>query len=358
MGKKKYIKKTEDNFDKQKIKIVNNLANNVASEIIESALNRVSIAESENVVDACEAVNKMLRGLSFKSKKQEYVSETVKNETVSEVVKKETVIEATESENLVDAREAVNKMLRGLSFKSKKQEYVSETVKSETASEAVSETASETSKSEAVIEATVSEAVSEVTESETSKSETVSETANEGTVSETASEATESEQILTKDKTQDEYLKENEIKDPIESNNFLTQLQDLLLKVRLNTAPQPKKYALYFIALEDDNMFLHLSYKKSEEQILYQCEQLYEYTKLFKPLRVVYTMDDCDLTDADKYVKQFMKMFGEDSIRGGSYTDIILPEWQKNTLDLEFETASIEKLDEIESTALSRGNPE
>jgi hypothetical protein len=351
MGKKKYIKKTEDNFDKQKIKIVNNLANNVASEIIESALNRVSIAESENVVDAREAVNKMLRGLSFKSKKQEYVSETVSKATVSETSKSETVSET--------ASEAVSETLKSETASEAVSETASEAV-SETASEAVSETLkSEATESEATeSEAIVSEAVSEVTESETSKSETVSETANEGTVSETASEATESEQILTKDKTQDEYLKENEIKDPIESNNFLTQLQDLVLKVRLNTAPLPKKYALYFIALEDDNMFLHLSYKKSEEQILYQCEQLYEYTKLFKPLRVVYTMDDCDLTEADKYVKQFMKMFGENSTRGGSYTDIILPEWQKNTLDLEFKTASIEKLDEIESTALSTGNPE
>jgi hypothetical protein len=121
------------------------------------------------------------------------------------------------------------------------------------------------------------------------------------------------------------------------------------LNVQSNSVSHPKKYALYFIALEDDNMFLHLSYKKPNDQILYQCEQLYEYTKLFKPLHVVYTMDNCDLTDADKYVKIFMKMFGEDSTRGGSYTDIILPEWQKNVLDLEFETASIEKLDEIDA---------
>jgi hypothetical protein len=290
MGKKKYIKKTEDKFNKQTIEIVNNLANNVTTDVIETALNRVSIAESEHVVDAREAVNKMLRGLSFKSKKQEYLSEA----TVSESVKSEaTVSEAT------------------------------------------------------VSEATVSEAtVSEATVSESVKSE--------ATVSESVkSEATVSEEILIKEKPEHELVKKNETKDPIESNsyvyNFLSQLQDLLLKVQSNTAPQPKNYALYFIALEDDNMFLHLSYKKSEEQILYQCEQLYEYTKLFKPLRIVHTMENCDLTDADKYVKQFMKMFGEDSTRGGSYTDIILPEWQKKTLDLEFEVASIEKLDEIDA---------
>jgi hypothetical protein len=59
-------------------------------------------------------------------------------------------------------------------------------------------------------------------------------------------------------------------------------------------------------------------------------------------------MDDCELTDADKYVKIFMQMFGENSVRGGSYTDIILPEWQKKTLDLEFKTASIHKLNQMD----------
>jgi hypothetical protein len=95
-------------------------------------------------------------------------------------------------------------------------------------------------------------------------------------------------------------------------------------------------------------MFLHLGYKKSKDTIMYECEQLYDYVKLYSPRSVVFTMDDCELTDADKYVKIFMKMFGKDSVRGGSYTDIILPEWQKQALDLEFETATIEKLDKNE----------
>ena len=163
------------------------------------------------------------------------------------------------------------------------------------------------------------------------------------------------EDQVTEDPLVEDQVTEAQITKEIvtESDNytckFLTQLQDSVSKVQSNVVPLSKKYALYFIGLEDDNMFLYLSYKKSNEQILYQCEQLYEYTKLFKPLKVVYTMDDCDLTDADKYVKVFMKMFGENSTRGGSYTDIILPEWQKNALDLEFETASIEKLDEIDA---------
>jgi hypothetical protein len=129
---------------------------------------------------------------------------------------------------------------------------------------------------------------------------------------------------------------------------ILSQIQEAFQNIELKSQ-RNKKHALYFIALEDNNTFLYLAYKKPEDQILYQCERLYDYAKLYKPLKIVFTLDDCELTDADKYVKQFMQLFGEDTVRGGSYTDIILPEWQKKALDLEFEVASLEKLDEIES---------
>ena len=190
----------------------------------------------------------------------------------------------------------------------------------------------------------------------TAETSNIDQVAEEKVTEDEESEDEESEDEESEDEESEDEESNNQVtetEDPIESDTytfkFLTQIQDILLKVQSNVVPQLKKYALYFIALEDDNMFLHLSYKKSNEQILYQCEQLYEYTKLFKPLHVVYTMDNCDLTDADKYVKVFMKMFGEDSTRGGSYTDIILPDWQKKILDFESETASLEKLDEIDA---------
>jgi len=166
------------------------------------------------------------------------------------------------------------------------------------------------------------------------------------------------DEIITVEKKSDPLI--SEIEEEIVSTGSLNSNDEeetnpiMLLLSKIETIfsmfekKEPRKYALYFIGLEDNNMFLYLSYKKEKEQILYECQHLYDYPKLYRPKDIVFTMDDCELTDADNYVKIFMKMFGEDTVRGGSYTDIILPEWQKKTLDLEFETATIEKLDENE----------
>jgi hypothetical protein len=43
-------------------------------------------------------------------------------------------------------------------------------------------------------------------------------------------------------------------------------------------------------------------------------------------------MQVTDLYDVDKYVKIFMHMFGIDDTRGGSYTDIELPVYLKESI--------------------------
>lgn len=99
---------------------------------------------------------------------------------------------------------------------------------------------------------------------------------------------------------------------------------------------------LYFVALEEDKMMLHASFKRSFEQILADCEILYHFAKIYKPRRVVYVMENIDLYDVDKNVKIFMNMFGIDETRGGSYTDVILPKHVKQQLEAEFKVADIE----------------
>jgi hypothetical protein len=100
------------------------------------------------------------------------------------------------------------------------------------------------------------------------------------------------------------------------------------------------KISLYFIGLEDDRMFLYMSYTKPEDQILEDCSKLYEYARVHPVRRVVFTIHDVDLFDADKYVKLFMQMFGIDNTRGGSYVDVILPDYQQKSLERELFTAS------------------
>lgn len=99
---------------------------------------------------------------------------------------------------------------------------------------------------------------------------------------------------------------------------------------------------LYFVALEEDKMMLHASFKRSFEQIIADCKILYHFAKIYKPKRVVYVMENIDLYDVDKNVKIFMNMFGIDETRGGSYTDVILPKHVKQLLEAEFKVADIE----------------
>lgn len=109
-----------------------------------------------------------------------------------------------------------------------------------------------------------------------------------------------------------------------------------------NLDPSTRTLYLYFVALEEDKMLLHASFKRSYEEVLVDCEILYEYAKIYKPKRVVYVSENIDLYDVDKNVKIFMNMFGIDDTRGGSYTDVVLSEHVKQVLEAEFKTADID----------------
>ena len=135
----------------------------------------------------------------------------------------------------------------------------------------------------------------------------------------------------------------------------------------VETDPTKMALNLYFVGLENNKLLLHASFtplhisnadfvggneckdnvttritnaqrcKKSREQIILDCEKLYEYAKVNKPQNVVFVLENIDLFDVDKYVKMFMHMFGQDDCRGGSYLDVILPDYVQQTLKQEFE---------------------
>jgi hypothetical protein len=102
----------------------------------------------------------------------------------------------------------------------------------------------------------------------------------------------------------------------------------------------PEIITLYFIGLEDNKMFLYTSYEKPDDEIMEDCSKLYEYARIYKPRNIVFRIPEVDLFDIDKFVKMFMQMFGVDDTRGGSYVDVILPEFQQKALDIELFTAT------------------
>lgn len=102
------------------------------------------------------------------------------------------------------------------------------------------------------------------------------------------------------------------------------------------------KLYLYFVSLENNNLFLHSDFKKSYDDVMNECLDKYDYVKLNTPNKVIFVMEITDLYDVDKYVKMFMHMFGIEHTRGGSYTDIVLHQAFLETIEHEKEIANID----------------
>ena len=64
-----------------------------------------------------------------------------------------------------------------------------------------------------------------------------------------------------------------------------------------------------------------------------------EWTRLYKPLSIYEIKYDCDNFDEDKHTKMAMAKFGIDNVRGGSYTQISLPNYVKELINKEIQSA-------------------
>lgn len=65
-----------------------------------------------------------------------------------------------------------------------------------------------------------------------------------------------------------------------------------------------------------------------------------EWTILHKPVSVCEIRHDCDDWDEDKFVKQMMALHGVDKVRGGSYSQSVLPQFVKDLLVREIRGAT------------------
>lgn len=106
--------------------------------------------------------------------------------------------------------------------------------------------------------------------------------------------------------------------------------------------PEFSKLYLYFVALEQNRMILHASFKRTNDDIIKDCARLYEFARVYPPTKIVYILDNVDFYDVDKYVKMFMNLFGIDETRGGAYTDVVLPDYMKQTLERELAVATVD----------------
>jgi len=57
-----------------------------------------------------------------------------------------------------------------------------------------------------------------------------------------------------------------------------------------------------------------------------------EFTKKYKPIKILELIQNCDDYDEDKYTRIYMDKYGIDNVRGGSYVSVKLDEATKNQL--------------------------
>ena len=82
---------------------------------------------------------------------------------------------------------------------------------------------------------------------------------------------------------------------------------------------------IYILKLDDNKFYIG----KTRYLTNYRTNQHFKgngsvWTKLYKPICVIETVYDCDDYDEDKYTLMYMKKYGIDNVRGGSFSNIEL----------------------------------
>lgn len=95
---------------------------------------------------------------------------------------------------------------------------------------------------------------------------------------------------------------------------------------------------LYFVSLENNKMFLYQCEESPEYKVLEDCAAVCEYTKINPPIKVVFSIPNIRIEEVDENVKLFMHEFGIENTRGGSYTDVEIPDSVSKDLHIEFST--------------------
>lgn len=57
------------------------------------------------------------------------------------------------------------------------------------------------------------------------------------------------------------------------------------------------------------------------------------WTRIYKPIKIINIIPNCDNYDEDKYTLQYMQQYGIDNVRGGSFTKVILEYSQIKTIN-------------------------
>ena len=89
---------------------------------------------------------------------------------------------------------------------------------------------------------------------------------------------------------------------------------------------------IYVLKLEQDKYYIGKTNNPNLRLENHFSSNGCEWTKLYKPLKIIEIIPHCDNYDEDKYTKIYMDKYGIDNVRGGSYTSVNLDDETKSQL--------------------------
>ena len=96
--------------------------------------------------------------------------------------------------------------------------------------------------------------------------------------------------------------------------------------------------SIYILLLESDKYYVGITKDISKRLTQHFSGLGSAWTSMYKPIKIIETIKDCDVFDEDKYTKKYMHKYGIDNVRGGSYSTIELNSETKKMLQIEFNT--------------------
>lgn len=127
-----------------------------------------------------------------------------------------------------------------------------------------------------------------------------------------------------------------------ELDKLLLLFKDIIDNIdKITSSLIEQKTLIYVLKLTEEKYYVGKTDKTVEQRFEeHIAGQGSEWTKLYEPIEIIKIITDGDDYDEDKYTKMYMNMYGIDNVRGGSYTSIILPDYQIKSLEIEICTSN------------------
>jgi predicted GIY-YIG superfamily endonuclease len=97
---------------------------------------------------------------------------------------------------------------------------------------------------------------------------------------------------------------------------------------------------IYILQLENNKYYIGKTNHLSERILNHFTENGSAWTKKYKPIKVLVTIEQCDQFEEDRQTKIYMKDFGIDNVRGGSYCQVKLSDEQIRLIEIELNTTN------------------